>query len=187
MVIQNSGFYSTYIFIITLPQILVFSPLAGMSMRHSGPPLPRDLRHCGTQSTVGTGCVLAFLFFAFRFACLCVWTTHILRFFPLTLLSLPPYNFFSSRDGGLSAYTAICAAVLPCVAGLEFHIYPVGNPTPVSITTASSVCAVGSWVVLRQSSCHTPFVIVALLLLNHSSSFIKNVLSKNEIYSTRSS
>ena len=106
----------------------------------------------------------------FRFACLCVWTTHILRFFPLTLPSLPPYNFFSSRDGGLSAYTAICAAVLPCVAGLKFHIYPVGNPTPVSITTASSVCAVGSWVVLRQSSCHTPFVIVALLLLNHSSS-----------------
>ena len=150
-----------------LPQILVFSPLAGMSKWHSGPRLLCDLRHRGTQSTVGTGCVLAFPFC--RFVCLCVWTIH----FPISPLTLPPprplYHFFSSRDGGLSAYTAICAAVLPCVAGFKFHI-PAGNPTPVSITTAPSVCVVGSWVALRQSSCHTPFVIVALLLLNHSSS-----------------
>ena len=163
VVIQNSGFFSPHVF--SFPKFWYFPPLAGMSMRHSGPPLPRDLRHCGTQSTVGAS-------WPSRLSlCLLVCLDHShFTFFPLTLPSLPPYNFFSSRDGGLSAYTAICAAVLPCVAGLEFHIYPVGNPTPVSITTASSVCAVGSWVVLRQSSCHTPFVIVALLLLNHSSS-----------------
>ena len=34
------------------------------------------------------------------------------------------------EDGGLSAYTAICAAVLPCVAGLEFHILYTPSGTP---------------------------------------------------------
>ena len=125
MVIQNSGFYSTYIFIITLPQILVFSPLAGMSMRHSGPPLPRDLRHCGTQSTVGTGCVLAFPFFALL---ACVSGPLIFYIFPLTLPSLPPYNFSRQEMAVCLLIRPFARRCCPVWRGLSFIYTPSGTP-----------------------------------------------------------
>ena len=116
-------------FRVLFPQLLaspnsgIFAP--GWDVDVAFRPTPsRDLSHCGTQAHGGDGVcpglsvLLLFLL------------DHIhLAIYPLTLPTPRPLlQPFSSRDGGLSAYTAICAAVLPCVAGSEFYISPPGTP-----------------------------------------------------------
>ena len=127
-----------------------------MFIRHSGPLIVRLSGH-GVRPGLSR---LSFVFL-----------TH-LPHFPFDALPTPPPSTTFSRQemADCLLIRPFARRCYPVWRALSFIDNPAGNPTPVSITTAPSVCVVGSWVVLRQSSCHTPFVIVALLLLNHSSS-----------------